>query len=217
MPRTSRIKILALSLGLSTLLSSSLALSQSPAAKAADPGPPAAKIGVVNIQEAISTSNEGKKESDALQQKFGPKQAELKTLNDEVENLKKQYQAQEAKLSDEEKGNRAKVIETKSKTLQRNYDDFQSEVQQAEQEVINRIGQKMLTVLDKYAKANGYAVIIDVSNPQTPVLFASQGNLITKQLVDAYNAESGVAAPPARSSGASAPARPSPATTPKKP
>ena len=119
MPRTSTIKILALSLGLSTLLSSSLALSQSPAAKAADPGPPAAKIGVVNIQEAISTSNEGKKESDALQQKFGPKQAELKTLNDEVENLKKQYQAQEAKLSDEEKGNRAKVIETKSKTLQR--------------------------------------------------------------------------------------------------
>ena len=217
MPRTSTIKTLALSLGLSTLFFSSLALAQATAPRAADPGPPATKIGVVNIQQAISASNEGKKEADTLQQKFGGRQAELKTLNDEVEGLKKQYQAQEAKLSDEEKGNRAKVIEAKQKTLQRNYDDFQGEVQQAEQDVINRIGQKMLNVLDKYAKTNGYAVIIDVSNPQTPVLFASQGNDITKQLVDAYNAESGVAAPPAKSSGAAAPARPTPAATPKKP
>lgn len=212
----SKIKILALSLLLSTAFST-VALAQAASAPAADPGPPATKIAVVNIQEAIMTSNEGKKESDALQQKFGGKQTELKNLNDEVENLKKQYQAQEPKLSDEEKGNRAKAIEAKSKTLQRNYDDFQTEVNQAEQEVVNRIGQKMLTVLDKYARTNGYAVVVDVSNPQTPVLWANQGNIITKQLVDAYNAESGVAPPPAKSSGAAAPARPTPAATPKKP
>src|SRR5215472_12371371 len=108
----SKIRIPALSLVLSTAFST-VALAQAASAPAADPGPPAAKIGIVNIQEAIMTSNEGKKESDALQQKFGGKQTELKNLNDEVENLKKQYQAQEAKLNDEEKGNRAKVIEAK--------------------------------------------------------------------------------------------------------
>ena len=213
MPGTSKIKTLALSLGLSTAFSC-LALGQAASAPAADP--PATKIGVVNIQEAIMTSNEGKKEADALQAKFGGRQNELKTLNDEVENLKKQYTAQEASLSEDARSTKAKAIEAKSKTLQRNYEDFQNEVNQAEQEVINRIGQKMLSVLEKYAKANGFAVVIDVSNPQTPVLWFNQGTLITKQLVEAYNAQSGIAAPAPKSTGA-APARPAPAPTPKKP
>jgi Skp family chaperone for outer membrane proteins len=216
MPGTSRIKTLALSLGLSISFSS-LTLAQATSAPAADPGPPVAKIGVVNIQEAIMSSNEGKKEADALQQKFGGRQTELKNLNDEVEGLKKQFQAQQTTLSEDARAAKAKAIETKTKTLQRNYDDFQTEVQQAEQEVINRIGQKMLAVLEKYANANGYAMVLDVSNPQTPVLWANQGSLITKQLVDAYNAESGIAAPPAKSSGAATPARPTPTATPKKP
>jgi outer membrane protein len=55
----------------------------------------------------------------------------------------------------------------------------------------------MLNVLDKYAKNNGYAVILDVSNPQTPVLWAAQGTNITKDLVNAYNAETPGAAVPA--------------------
>ncbi len=228
MPGTLKMRILALSLGLTTLFSAA-ALAQAAAGKAPASAPASAepaptKIGIVNIQDAIFASNEGKKEVDALQQKFNPKQAELKNLNDEVENLKKQFQAQGDKLNDEQRASRAKEIEAKQKTLQRNYEDAQAEFQQAEQEVLNRIGGKMLTVLEKYAKANGFAVVLDVSNPQTPVLWASQGTVITKELVDAYNAENPAAAPaakPAAGAGAAAarPAapRPAPAATPKKP
>jgi outer membrane protein len=78
-------------------------------------------------------------------------------------------------------------------------------------------------VLEKYAKANGYAVVMDVSNPQTPVLYANPGTNITKNLVDAYNAESPVAAPapkPAATKPAGAAATRPPASgapTPKKP
>jgi len=225
--RTLKLQILALSLGLSTLFtaaslaqaaSAPAAAGKTPASAPASAEPASTKIGIVNIQEAIFASNEGKKEVDALQQKFSPKQAELKNLSDEVENLKKTFQAQSDKLNDEERTNKAKEIELKQKTLQRNYDDAQSEFQQAEQELLNRIGGKMLKVLEKYAKANGYSVVLDVSNPQTPVLWANQGTVITKQLVDAYNVENPAAAPAAKPAGAAAgrPSAPRPATTPKK-
>lgn len=228
MSGTLKMRILALSLGLTTLftaaaLAQAASAGKAPASAPASAEPAATKIGIVNIQDAIFASNEGKKEVDALQQKFNPKQAELKNLNDEVENLKKQFQAQSDKLNDEQRASRAKEIEAKQKTLQRNYEDAQTEFQQAEQEVLNRIGGKMLTVLEKYAKANGYAVVLDVSNPQTPVLWASQGTVITKELVDAFNAENPAAAPAAKPAGAAAtPARPvaprpAPAATPKKP
>ncbi|HET7871662.1 MAG TPA: OmpH family outer membrane protein [Terriglobales bacterium] len=228
MSGTLKMRILALSLGLSTMFTAA-AVAQAAAAPASAPAanaPTSTKIGVVHIQDAIFATNEGKKEVDALQQKFNPKQAELKNLNDEVENLKKQFQAQGDKLNDEQRTSRAKEIELKQKTLQRNYEDAQAEFQQAEQEVLNRIGGKMLTVLEKYAKANGYAVVLDVSNPQTAVLWANQGTVITKELVDAYNAENPAAAPAARpaagaGSAAAKPAAPRPAApaaaTPKKP
>jgi outer membrane protein len=229
-------KFKMMAIGLSIVLGTA-AFGQGAATPAAPPtsaapapaGPVPTKIGVVNIQQAIGECAEGKKEIDALQQKFNPKQAELKTMSDEVESLKKQYQAQADKLSDDEKSSRAKAIDTKQKSLQRNYEDAQAEFQQAEQEVINRIGSKMVTVLEKYANANGYAVVLDVSNPQTsPVLWATQASVITKELVDAYDKENpaGISAPapkPAGSAGtttrpATAPTRPAtPAPTPKKP
>ena len=231
MSGTFKNKFFALGLGLSTLFTAS-SMAQAAAAPASAPSGSAAaspttpsptKIGIVNIQEAIISTNEGKKELEALQQKFSPKQAELKNLNDEVENLKKTFQAQSDKLNDEERNTRAKEIEAKQKNLQRSYEDAQNDFQQAEQEMINRIGGKMLSTLEKYAKANGYAVVLDVSNPQTPVLWANQGTVITKELVDAYNAQNPSAAPAAKpATGAAAhPAAPRPApratTTPKKP
>jgi Skp family chaperone for outer membrane proteins len=187
------------------------------AAPAASTGPVPTKIGVVNIQQAIQECAEGKKELDALQTKFAPKQVELKTMNDDVEALKKQYQTQAEKLSDEEKSTRAKTIDTKQKALQRNYEDAQAEFQQAEQDVVNRIGSKMVAVLEKYANANGFAVVLDVSNPQTsPVLWATQGTVITKELVDAYDNENpaGATTPATKPAGAARPAPTRPATTP---
>jgi Skp family chaperone for outer membrane proteins len=217
---SSKSHVLALAVGLSTLFSSA-ALAQAAAAPASAPsaaGP--TKVGIVSIQDAILATNEGKKETEALNQRFSPKQAELKTLNDEVENLKKQLQAQGDKLSEEEKNTRVRTLEVKQKNLQRSFEDAQNEYQQASQEMVNRIGSKMLTVLEKYAKANGYSVILDVSNPQTPVLWASQGSNITKELVDAFNAESPVSAPAApKATTTNKPAAPAPrpAATPKKP
>ena len=181
-------------------------------------GPVPTKIGVVNIQQAIQECAEGKKEIDALQTRFAPKQVELKTMNDDVEALKKQYQTQAEKLSDEEKGRQAKAIDTKQKALQRNYEDAQAEFQQAEQDVINRIGSKMVGVLEKYANANGFAVVLDVSNPQTsPVLWATQGTVITKELVDAYDKENPAGATAAKPTGAAKAPAPRPAATPARP
>src|SRR5206468_10643514 len=129
-----QLKNLALGVGLSAVLGT-FACAQGAAAPAAttpaastpaSTGPVPTKIGVVNIQQAIQECAEGKKEIDALQQKFAPKQVDLKTQSDDVEALKKQYQAQAEKLSDEERNSRAKTIETKQKSFQRNMEDAQA-------------------------------------------------------------------------------------------
>jgi outer membrane protein len=225
-------KKLALGIGLSAIIgtfaftqgattpAASAPTASTPSATAAPTGPVPTKIGVINMQQAIQECAEGKKEGEALQQKFAPKQIELKQQNDDIEALKKQYQAQVEKLSDEEKSSRAKAIDTKQKALQRSAEDFQNEAQQAEQDVINRIGSKMVNVLQKYANANGFAVVLDVSNPQTsPVIWATQGTVITKELVDAYDKENpaGTSAPSPKPAGAAKAPAPRPGATPARP
>jgi outer membrane protein len=206
-----------LSLALVLVWGISTARAQAPAAGS----PTGNKVGIVSIQDAIANTNEGKKELEALQQKFAPRNAALQSQNEEVENLKKQLQTQGDKLSEEERNTRIRSASEKQKTLQRSAEDFQNEVQQAEQEILNRLGKKMLDVLEKYANENGYAVVMDVSNPQTPVLYANPGTNITKNLIEAYNAESPAtpAPKPATKPAGAAASRPpaSGAATPKKP
>lgn len=207
-----------LSLALVLAWGISAARAQAPA----DGSPSGNKVGIVSIQDAIANTNEGKKELEALQQKFAPRNAALQSQNEEVENLKKQLQTQGDKLSEEERNTRVRSASEKQKSLQRSAEDFQNEVQTAEQEILNRLGKKMLDVLEKYAKDNGYAVVMDVSNPQTPVLYANPGTNITKNLIEAYNAESPAAPAPkpaaTKPAGAAASRPPaSGAATPKKP
>lgn len=167
------------------------------------------KLAIINIQAAIANTNEGQRDLDALQKKFEPKQIELKSLNDEVDNLKKQLAAQTDKLSDDERARRVQAIEAKQKTLQRNLDDAQSEYQNQSNEIAQRIGTKLMQVLDTYAKSNGLSVVIDVSSQQSPVLWATDQVNITKPVIDAYNVVSGVAAPAA----GTRPAAPAPSAT----
>jgi len=192
---------------------------QASAAPAGAPAPaPAAtggqRVGIIDIQAAIVSTNEGQRDFQALQKKFDPKRTELEGLQKEVEELKKQLSAQGDKLNDEARSGLARQIETKQKTLQRNYEDANNDLTAQQNEIANRIGQKMMEVVDKYARANNYGVILNVSGQANAVLWAGQNTDVTQAIVEAYNAQSGVAAPPAAAPGAPSAARPG-ATAPR--
>jgi outer membrane protein len=147
----------------------------------------AVRVAIVNMQDAITSTDEGKKEMSVLDQKFTPRQEELKKANDEVENLKKQLSTPEIKLTDDQRKTLASTLETKQKIFQRNFEDFQTEIQKSEQEAVNKIGEKMMQVVEKYAAAHGFTVVLDVSNPQTGIVWTSPSANITKDLIAAYN------------------------------
>lgn len=189
------------------------AFAQSNASPAPDATGSSAKVGVINIQEAILSTNEGKRDLEALEKKFDPTRTELQSLQKEVDDLKKQLSTQGDKLNDDAKAKLAKDIDAKQKSLQRKLEDAQQDFQSQQGDIVNRIGTKLMEVVDKYAKANGYAAIFDVSNPQSPVLWAAQSNVVTKEIADAYNAQSNIPAPAASPAAPSATPRPSASVT----
>jgi outer membrane protein len=162
-----------------------------------------AKLGIINVQMAIANTNEGKRELETLEKKFEPKRTELQALSKEVDDLKKQLSTQGDKLNEEAKNKLAKDIDSKQKILQRNLEDAQQDFQSQQGEIVNKIGTKLMNVIDKYAKTNSFSAIFDVSAQTSPVIWAAQNTDVTKDIVEAYNVQSGVPAP------ASTPAAPS--------
>lgn len=180
---------------------------------AADPpvatNPTGGKLAAINIEGAIFASNEGQRDMDALQKKFQPKSDDLKGKNDEIEALKKKLNTQGASLNEDAKADLQRQIEQKQKTLDREAQDAREDFQTQQNEIGQRILQKMAPLILKYAQENSVGMLVDTSNPwpQGPVIYSAPVD-ITKNIVDAYNVQSGVAPPPkpASTSGSARPA-----------
>ncbi len=218
------------SLALVLLLASGMVLSaaaQTPAAPAesapaaAAPAGPA-KIAVIAWEPAVAQTNEGQRDFADLQKKYAPKEAALKSLNDEIESLTKQLQEQGPTLSEVERANRSKAIDDKKKQLDRETEDLRNDGQQDMQDMFSSLQAKVYDVMQSYAEQQGYTLVLDISQQQSPVLFATATTNITKQVIDAYNLKSGVPAPPAQPAAGASPAKPAgtgarPATSAPKP
>jgi outer membrane protein len=212
---------------LTALAQTSSAASNLPAAPSsaatATTAPAGTKIATIALYEAVGATNEGQRELETLSKKLEPKQAELKAQNDELDSLKKQLQTQGDKLNDDARGNLVRQIDTKQKALERSAQDFREDAGAQQQEIAQKLLQKMAPILVKYIKDNGYGLVIDNSKqwPDGPIVMTSDAFDITKPVVEAYNAQSGVAAPAAPAAARPAGTRPAgttakPATPPAK-
>lgn len=175
------------------------------------------KVGIINIQAAIIGTREGQAAAKDLEAKSAPKKRELEKAQAEINGMKEKLSKLGSVGSDEQKQTLMRDIDARTKSFNRQVEDAQAELDQEQGRVLNELGGKMLAVLDKYAKDNGYAIILDVSQQNTPVLFAANGIDVTQEVVALYDknapgagaapagaAPTGAAAPPAQSKPAAA-------------
>ena len=165
------------------------------------------RVGIIHIQNAIIQTKDGQKAAGDIDSKFAPRRREVEQKQSELQALEAQYRNGANTMSEEAKQKLTREIELKRKLLQRQTDDAQAELDQEQQRILQDLGQKMMAVIDKYAAEHGYALILDVSVPQSAVLYASNTIDITRDIVDLYDRASGLPAPAAPA--AAAPAAPS--------
>jgi outer membrane protein len=183
------VKLKLLSLPSLTLFFAAAALGQQTSA--------GGKVGIIHFQNAMLGTKEGQKAAAELQGKFDPKRKEIEKKQNDIVGLRDQYQKMANTASEEVKQKYARDIDQKTKSLQRDTEDAQAEFDQEQQRLLNDIGQKLFAVINKYARDNGYNLVIDVSSPQSGVLFASDTIDITQEIVALYdkNAPAAGAAP----------------------
>lgn len=148
------------------------------------------KVATINIQQAIVSTKDGQKAVVELQSKMEPKRKELEKKQQEVQALTAQLNKSGSVASDDAKRRMQQDIEMKQKSLQRDSEDANAEMESEQQRLLNDLGSRIMQVINKYATDGGYTMVLDVSSPQTPVIWASNTIDITNEVVKIYDANS---------------------------
>jgi outer membrane protein len=156
-------------------------------AQAQTAAPAPAKVATVHVQNAILQTKDGQKAAQDLQTKFLPRRTELEKRQTDITAIQAQMRAGSATMSEAAKAKLQRDYDNNSKEFTRAKDDFEAEVQQEEGKIMNDLGQKILEVISKYSAQNSIAMVVDVSNQQSPVLWADPSIDITNEVIKLYD------------------------------
>ncbi len=151
-------------------------------------------IAIINIQDAITRTEEGQKLIKELQERYAPKSQELEAMQAEVNNLRSKLNQGANTMSEDAKRDLVRQIQQKERDGQRAVEDARGEFNQEQQAIFNEIGGKLMTVITKYAADKNYSIVLDISSPQSPVLYAVNEVNITNDVIAAYDAGGGAEA-----------------------
>jgi outer membrane protein len=145
------------------------------------------KIATIAIQQAIFQTKDGQKALADIQAKFNPVKAKLDAKRAEIAKNEDALRKGQNTMSQEAQQKLARDIDVATKALNRDTDDANNDLQEENQRLMNDLGGKIMAVISKYASDKGYELVIDVSAQTSPVLYASTGIDITRDIIAAYD------------------------------
>ena len=142
-----------------------------------------AKVGVISVDIAVSESAAGRAAIAERQAFFDERSAELQAIQDELTQLQTQLQTQERVLSASALADLNRNIQDLTTQLTRGQEDAEADLTAKQDELFMPIFEKAGLMLEAYADEQGYAVIFDISNPQSAIIFYDDVVDVTTEII----------------------------------
>jgi len=143
-----------------------------------------AKIGVVDVQRIMSTSNQGKAAQAQIKEQSDKLTQALKEKGDEIEELKKQIERESMVMSTEKREEKERDFRIKLNDLKSLEQRYRGELQALEKKLVNELRQKIYAMAEEIGKKEGYLLII----ANFDVMYAPGSIDITDKLIKQLNA-----------------------------
>ncbi|MBT1071349.1 OmpH family outer membrane protein [Pelotalea chapellei] len=143
------------------------------------------KIGYIDMQRAINTSESGKEAKEQLATRLKKYQDEINTRQEDLKRLKDELEKQGMLLSESARAAKEKDYQQKLKEFQRFTKDAQDELQGKDEEFTRKILEAMEKVIQEYGRKNGYTFIF-VKNES--MLFVDEKADLTDEVLKLFNA-----------------------------
>ena len=144
------------------------------------------KVGVVNAQEILEKSIEGKKGMSQLQDKDKRNTAELARRDEEIRLLQTKLNTQRLTLTQEALMNLTTDLEKKQTDRKRFAEDTYREMQDLSQRMFNRIQNELLPIIEETGKERGLDLILDLRS--SGVVYFNPVIDLTQDIIKKYDA-----------------------------
>lgn len=145
------------------------------------------KIGYVDIQLAMTTVEQGKRESEKIKKELESKKKKFDAMESELKKLKEDFDKQAPMMKDDVRGKKQSELQAKFEAYQQAGMELQKEVNEKQNSFIKEIFGKMKTIIEKLGDRDNYTLILDRN--ETNVLFYKRHMDVTDEVVKMYNAQ----------------------------
>jgi len=175
------------------------------------------KIGVVDMQEAVTGSAEGKEKAAKFDLRVKEWTDKLDKIKADIDTAQKKLQSQQGVASQTILAGLNKTITDKQTELQRTSEDAQKDVDEYRDSLLSPVMEVAQKTMSELVMEKGYDIVYDMSAPNSPIVYASKVCNITDEIKTRLNAKgptAGTAKPAAPSTNTAAPKLPAGNTTP---
>jgi Skp family chaperone for outer membrane proteins len=144
------------------------------------------KIGVVNSQEVLEKSIEGKRVLAQLQDKDKRNQAELSRRDEEIQELQTRLNTQRLTLTQEALRNLTTDLERKQTERRRFYEDAGREMNETAERLFQKIQNELLPIIEQVGKEKGLDMIFDLA--KSGAIYFSPTVDFTQEIITRYDA-----------------------------
>lgn len=166
-----------------TILMSALALLTSSAV--AQAAPKEFVFGVVDLQQAVASTKDGKSAKKTLEDLKGKKEKELEAKAEKIKAMEAELEKQLPLMTDKAKQEKIKVYQQEMMEAQTLYGNIQKELAQKQADLYEPILQKMGKIIEEISLEGGYSMVLDRTSGA--VLYAEPKADITPEVIKRYN------------------------------
>jgi len=142
------------------------------------------KIGVVNFDHILTSSEAGKRAKDKFQAKMKGIEDSMRKEQQEIEKLQEEISKQSMALKQEAQKGKMEEYRSKVMAFEQKRRTSQEELGKAEQDIFKPMLDTLLSVTQTYAKKNGYTLILSAKQS---VAYADPSFDLTQPLLEEFN------------------------------
>lgn len=143
---------------------------------------PSPKIALVNMQDAIVGTTDGRNAEKQLEEEFAPRKAKLDEQEKEIADL--QAQLDKGDLNDEAKEKLGQDIDHKTLLFNLANENADGDLRTAQKKVLHLLAPKMIACITQYAKLKGYAMVFDIGDSDVPKLYPNAIDITQEVMVE---------------------------------
>jgi outer membrane protein len=177
------------------------------------------KFCVIQAEAALTNTKDGQAAVAELEKTLNPKKSALQKQQGDLQEMQQVLQKGANTMSQTAKDEQTRKIDAANKKFQRDVEDYNAEADNANRKMLEGLTPRMKQVIDLYAKDHGCAVVFNVADQNTPIVYVADSSDITTAVIDLYDKTQAVSKAPPAKSGAppagtkAAPTPPAPTTS----